>query len=381
MKTLSWWWSAALAATLLAGCGEGGTPPSPAAAPKPAVSETRPQGASDVAITVANPQWRMRHSVLETSGKVQFNEDALVRVHSPVTGRVVEVMAKPGDAVEPGRPLLTLDSPDLGLAKSDYAKAVTDTERAEKALALAKELYEVKAIPQKDIREAESDFRKAVAERERAASRLRTLGVSDANLADVTRGGTSTRLTVAAPRSGVVVERNVSPGQVVAYGQSDTPVNLFVIADLSTMWVLADVYEPDISRVHRDQSVAVMLSCCPGERFEGRVAYISDIVDKDTRTIKVRAVVPNRGWLLKAEMFVKVAIATGESRVLALPSSAIHRDQNQPFVLVQKDKDEYERRPVKIGDDVNGSVEILSGVGPTDRVVTTGSILIKRSVK
>ena len=102
----------------------------------------------------------------------------------------------------------------------------------------------------------------------------------------------STTVIVTAPRSGVVVERTVVPGQVVAYGQSDTPVNLFVIADLSTMWVLADVYEPDIPRVQRDQPVTVTLPCCPGERFEGRVSYISDIVDKDTRTIKVRAVVP-----------------------------------------------------------------------------------------
>ncbi|OLD74615.1 MAG: hypothetical protein AUG87_15940 [Candidatus Rokubacteria bacterium 13_1_20CM_4_70_14] len=317
-------------AALAAGCE--GSAPSPAAAPKPA--ETRVASSADVPIEVVTPQARMRRGILETSGKVQFNEETVTRVHSPVTGRVVEVLSKPGDIVEVGHALFSIESPDLGQAKSDYAKALTDVERADKALRLAKELFEVKAIPQKDIREAESDYRKAVAERERAASRLRTLGVAEEQINDAAvRGETSTRLVVRTPRSGVVVERNVVPGQVVAYGQSDTPVNLFVIADLSTMWVLADVYEPDIPRVQRDQPVTVTLPCCPGERFD------------------------------------------------ALPASAIHRDQSQLFVLVQKDKDEYERRAVKVGNDVEGGVEILEGVGPNDRVVTTGSILLKRSVK
>src|SRR2546427_250097 len=355
--TRRWPLRSGVVAMLAAGCGEGSAP-SPAAAPKPI--ETRVDNSADVPIEVVTPQARMRRGILETSGKVQFNEETVTRVHSPVTGRVVEVLSKPGDIVEVGHALFSIESPDLGQAKSDYAKALTDVERADKALRLAKELFEVKAIPQKDIREAESDYRKAVAERERAASRLRTLGVAEEQINDAAvRGETSTRLVVRTPRSGIVVERNVVPGQVVAYGQSDTPVNLFVIADLSTMWVLAALYEPDVARIHRDQAVTVTLPGCPGERFAGRVNYISDIVDKDTRTIKVRAVVPNRGRLLKAEMFVKVAIATGATRVLALPASAIHRDQSQLFVLVQKDKDEYERRAVKAGNDGGGGAEVL----------------------
>src|SRR5207247_11143081 len=214
----------------------------------------------------------------------------------PVTGRVVERRSKPGDVIEAGHPLLVIESPDLSQAKSDYSKASTDVERADRALRLAKELFEVKAIPQKDIREAESDYRKAIAERERAASRLRTLGVAEEQINDAAvRGETSTRLVARTARSGVVVERNVVPGQVVAYGQSDTPVNLFVIADLSPMWVFADVYEPDIPRVQRDQPVTVTLPCCPGERFEGREGYISDLVGKDPRTSKVRDVSPRRG--------------------------------------------------------------------------------------
>ncbi len=359
---------------LAAGCGDSSSnaqPGSKTSAPPPPAE-----------IKIVNPAYQTRETTLETTGKVQFNEERLVRVHAPLTGRVVEVYARPGDVVEPGHRLLLLDSADLGQAKSDYAKAVADTERAEAALKLARELYEVKAIAQKEIREAENDQRKAVAERQRAAARLRVLGIRETQFSEIAaRADASGTLLVTAPRAGVIVERNATPGQVVAYGQSDTPLNLFVIADLGTMWALADVYEPDVPKVKLGQHVTVMLPCCPGERYEGQVVNIGDSIDKDSRTLKVRVVVPNRGRSLKAEMFVKVSIATGSAQVLALPGGAIHREGTAPFVLVAKGRDEYERRPVKLGAEFNGQVEVLDGVTPQDRVVASGGILLKREAR
>src|SRR5439155_823092 len=193
-----------------------------AACESPAPPEARVQrGAespapSNVTPTVVSPEYRTRQRTIETTGKVQFNEESLARVHAPATGRVLEVFARPGDVVEPGARWFVIDS--------------------------------------------------------------------------------------------------AAPGQVVAYGQSDTPVNLFVVADLGTMWVVADVYEPDVPRLRRDEPMVATLRCCPGERYEGRVSYISDTVDKETRTVKVRSTVVNRGRTLKAEMFVNVAIATGATR-------------------------------------------------------------------
>jgi len=360
-----------LAAALAGGCGDAGSEQS--AAPK-AGPEPPP------VVKSVRPEYRMRVTAIETSGKAQFNEEQLVRVQAPATGRVVEVLARPGDVGESGQQLFVVDSPDLGSAKSDYAKAVADVERADKAVTLARELFEAKAVAQKELREAENDYRKAVAERERAAGRLRTLGVTAEHLPEIaSRADASTRIVVTAPRSGVIVERNVNVGQVVAYGQSDTPVNLFVIADLSTMWIVADVYEPDVPRVRLGQPVTVTLPCCPGERYEGRVIYISDVVDKETRTVKVRAVVPNRGRALKAEMFVKVAIGTGSTRVLAIPQSAVHHEGGQAFVLVETGKDSYARRPVKLGGELDGWVEVLDGVTPAEGVVSSGSILLKRT--
>jgi len=369
-----------LVSTLAAACGDRSHGETANGGPKAPTGASAP--AADTAVTTVSPEYRTRVRTLETTGKVQFNEDALVRVHAPATGRIQEVFARPGDVVETGARLFVLDSPDLGLAKSDYAKAVADADRSAAALRLARELYEVKAIAQREIREAESDDKKAQAERERAAARLRTLGIGSDGLSDVAkRADVSTTMVVTAPRSGVVVERNVTPGQVVAYGQSDTPLNLVVIADLSTMWVVADVYEPDVPRIRLGEPVVVTPPCCPADRYEGRIINIADAVDKDTRTLKVRTIVPNRDRSLKAEMFAKVVIETGSMRALALPQSAIQREGGKAFVLVERGKDEYERRPVTLGLELNGSVEVLEGVAPTDRVVATGGILLKKIVR
>jgi cobalt-zinc-cadmium efflux system membrane fusion protein len=369
-----------LIAALCAACRNGSSETRRSAQDPP--QEDQPLAADAATVKIVAPEYRTRTALLETNGKVQFDEERLVRVNAPLTGRVVEVLARPGDVVEPGHRLLLLDSPDLGSAKSDYAKAVSDLERSEKALNLARDLFEVKANSEKELRDAENDYRKAAAEKERAASRLLALGLPRAQLKDVaSREDTSTQIVVRAPRGGVIVERNVTQGQVVSFGQSDTPTNLFVIADLSTMWVLADVYEPDVPKVRLGQVVTITLPCCPGERFDGKITYVSDSVDPQTRTVKVRAVVPNRQRQLKAEMFVKVAVQTGSSNVLVIPQSAVHTEEGQTFVLVDKGNGNYERRPLKVGADLDGAVEVLEGITPQDRIVSAGSILLKKNAR
>jgi membrane fusion protein, heavy metal efflux system len=369
----------ALISALVAACGDSSAA-TPAAAKSTA--ETPAPAAPPAVVRVVSPEYKTRVTTLETTGKVQFNEEQLVRITAPVTGRVVEVLARPGEVAESGRHLLVIDSPDLGTAKSDYAKAVSDAERAEHAIDLARDLFEAKAIAQKEVRAAENDYRKAVAERERAASRLGTLGVAETQLKEIaSRADAGTLVVVRAPRSGIIVERNISPGQVVSYGQSDAPLNLFVIADLSSMWVLADVYEPDVPNVHLGQPVSVALPCCPSERYRGKVVNIANAVDKDSRTLKIRAVVPNRGRTLKAEMFVKVAIDTSSYRVLTLPQTAVQRREGRTFVLVENGKGGYQRRPIKTRAEFDGFVEVLDGVTPADRVVSTGGILIGRDAQ
>jgi RND family efflux transporter MFP subunit len=147
------------------------------------------------------------------------------------------------------------------------------------------------------------------------------------------------------------------------------------------MWVLADVYEPDVPRVKRGQAVRVTVPCCPKDRYEGTITNIGAAVDKESRTLKVRAVVPNPGGTLKAEMFVRAMIDTGSSQALAVPQSAIQRTDGMTFVLLEKGKGEYERRTVKTGADFEGMTEILDGLTPEDRVVNTGGVLLKRDAR
>jgi multidrug efflux pump subunit AcrA (membrane-fusion protein) len=147
------------------------------------------------------------------------------------------------------------------------------------------------------------------------------------------------------------------------------------------MWVLADVYEPDVPKVRLGEAVRVTLPCCPQDRYVGTVAHIGAAVDKDSRTLKVRAVVPNPRGVLKGEMFVKVSIDMGSSQALTLPQSAIQRSDGATFVLLEKGKGEYERRPVKTGPEFDGLTEILEGVTPQDRVVSTGGVLLKRDAQ
>src|SRR5262249_57008478 len=151
---------------------------------------------------------------------------------------------------------------------------------------LARDLYDMKVMAQKDIREAENDYRKTLAERGRAASRLRTFGIADDRLKDIgERGDSETRIDVVTPRGGVIVERNGTAGRGVAYGTSDTPLNLFVIADLSHVSVLADVYEPDVPKIKLGQPATVIPPCCPRERYEPTVPSIIAAVAHHTRPL------------------------------------------------------------------------------------------------
>jgi membrane fusion protein, heavy metal efflux system len=316
-------------------------------------------------------------TTIRTSGKVGFNEERLSYVSSPLVGRVVDIRARPGDRVAAGQTLAVIDSSDLGTAWSEFIKARADLILAERGHKLAQELWAAKAMAAKDFQKAEDEFVKAKTDLRRTRERLLSLGVPEAELdAPLDALHVRSQLNLIAPINGTVIERTLTLGQMLG---GDPPPRLFVIADLTTLWVAADIYEKDLPLIRPDEEVRVQAAAWPDEQFNGRIDYVGDTVDATSRTIKVRATVDNQQLKLKPEMFVTATVyTTGSTAMLSVPLVAVHGEgTGQSYVFSVLDDDRVVRRPVTLGAKWDGRVAITAGLSPQDRVVTSGSILLK----
>jgi cobalt-zinc-cadmium efflux system membrane fusion protein len=314
--------------------------------------------------------------VLSLAGKVAYGEDRYSRVSSPVQGRVLEVRARLGDRVKVGEILLVVDSPDIAQAYSEFVKEHSELTYATRAYELAKDLYESKALPQKDLKQAENDAIKAQAEFRRAKERLLSLRVPAAELEKpLAEQKITSRFEMRSPLTGTVVERTVTPGQSVG---GDPGQVLFTVADLDVLQVVADVYERDLGLVHGGQVATVMVEAYPGVIFPGAIAAIGDVVDPNTRTIKVRAWVNNEEHKLKPEMFARLNIDLGEgASFITVPKEAVLEIDGKEYVYVVEGQDRYVKHEVKVGTASADLVRILEGLKPGERVVTKGAILLK----
>jgi membrane fusion protein, heavy metal efflux system len=314
---------------------------------------------------------------VRTSGKAGFNEDHLSYVSSPLAGRVVGVTARPGDHVDAGQTLAVIDSPDLGAASSEFIKARADLILAERNHKLAADLLAAKAMAAKDFQKAEDEYVKAKADLRRTRERLLSLGMSQEQLDGPLEAlHVRSQFNLTTPIAGTVVERTVTLGQMVG---GDAAQRLFIVSDLNALWVTADIYEKDLSQIHVGEDVTVQAAAWPGQDFRGRIDYVGDTVDPNSRTIKVRLTVDNRQLRLKPEMFVTATVHTsGTATVLSVPMAAVHGEgAGHPYVFIGADANRFVRRAVTLGTKSDDRVTILSGLSPQDQVVTTGSILLK----
>jgi membrane fusion protein, heavy metal efflux system len=371
------WSFALLLSLLLPGCKRTEVPATKARDPNPSEVRFNPALLETGQLRVERVSASIEPAVVRTSGKGGFNEDRLSYVSSPLIGRVADIRVRAGEHVDAGQTLVVIDSPELGEAFSELIKARADLVLSEKAFALAKELSAAKAMARKDFQKAEDDYVKAKTDERRTRERLVSLGVPPREL-DVPLDALHVRsqFNLTAPIGGTVVERHLTLGQMVG---SDPAQRLFVIADLRTLWVTADIYEKDLPRIHVGQEVSVQAAAWPGEEFKGRINYVGDTVDPDTRTVKVRLAVDNHELRLKPEMFVTATVsAEGTTTALSVPLAAIHGEGvGQPYVFVVLGDDRAVPRSVTLGDKFSDRAVILSGLGPEDRVVTEGSILLK----
>ena len=311
-----------------------------------------------------------------TSGRVTFDDLKVAHVMSPVTGRVSRIEAQPGQRVKKGDTLAVIESPDVGSAFSDLAKAQADSISAEKDFNRQRELFDVHAGSQRDLEAAQGNYSKAKAELQRASKKAQLLRAGGAS-----SGGQS--YTLRAPIGGEVIARNVNPGaEVQGQYSGGTVLELFTIGELDTVWVMADLFEMDLGRVKQGTECLVKVVAYPGRVFKGTADWVSETLDPATRTAKVRCKLDNSDRSLKPEMYATAALAVDRQRTLALPRSAILHlgDQTMAFIDLGKAADgrlRFERRPVSVNEELGGDfLPVVRGISAGERVVTSGAILL-----
>lgn len=325
--------------------------------------------------TVASAQF---YPTVLTTGTVAFNGDRSTQVLSPVSGPVTRVLVQPGSTVSSGTALATVASPDFAAAIGGYRKSVAAATNMQRIAEQDAQLFKTDALSRRDLDQAQTDAAAAVADRESSLQQIRSLGIDPSVLTGVGAGATqSIAGTIRAPISGTVVERLITPGQLLQAGT--TPA--FTIADLSSVWVMASVFETDLAAVHKGERVAVTSAVSPSP-FAGSVDYVGALVDSSTRATSVRLVLRNRDDLLKRGMYVNVAIVADRQRtgVLVATASVLRDDENLPFVFVASGtgpKTQYARRRVVLGARVDDRYEITAGLKPGDRVVSEGALFLQ----
>jgi cobalt-zinc-cadmium efflux system membrane fusion protein len=327
-----------------------------------------------------------------TEGKVAVDEDRSTPVFSPYAGRVTKLLAKPGETLTQGQPLFTIEAADTVQAQNDFIAAMTAQNKARSAIDLAdiqfrraKDLYEGRAIPLKDYQQAEAtqvqaqnDMRSSVTALEAARNKLRILGYTDETIKTFQDKGVIDReITIYSPIAGTVVQRKIGPGQFVSAGASD-PV--FVVGDLSTVWLTAFVRESDAAAVCIGQDITVNVMALPGRPLTARINYVAAAIDPNTRRLLVRATIDNKDGLLKPEMFANVTIySAGDRAAPAVPKQALIYEADKVRLWVAREDKSVELREIKTGL-INGNlVEVTSNLKPGEQIVVKGSLFIDRA--
>lgn len=309
-------------------------------------------------------------AVVSLTGRVTFNEEKTQRVSSPIDGRVRAILVRPGDRVKPGQALVQLTSPQVAQLLADAQKSDQEFGISQKAVDRATRLRADGAISDKDLAQVNADLKKAQAEVTRTKGQLRMLGILP------TEATFSAALH--AEFAGTVVERNVLVGQEV---RADATLPLLTVTDLSTVWVMADVYEQDLALVRNGAPVAVRVQAWPGDSFPGVVQYVGDVVDPSSRTVKVRCTVPNPDGRLKPEMFAKVDLKDVEGRkFIVLPAKAVLSDGDKAQVVVSAANNLFTLRTIEIGSMIDGKVRVLKGLTPGETVITDGALFAKQEL-
>jgi cobalt-zinc-cadmium efflux system membrane fusion protein len=353
----------------------------PEAAPKQAVGTFRPTTEQWANLKVAEVKTLSFRSMLVTDGGIAFNDDAMTPVFSPYSGRVTRLIAKLGDVVRKGDPLLAIEASEVVQARNDLAVAQATLATARATEKRQQELFTAGAGAEKDWRQAQSDLAAADAAEVAVRGRLRILGKSDAEIDALARSkGGVVETVVTAPISGTVTQRQVGAGQYItsAAGGAGSPV--YTIGNLSTVWLVANVRETDAPGLRIGQPAEVSVLALPGRTFAGKIAWIGASIDPITHRLPVRVDVSNPDGMLKPQMFASFGIATSQAHdAPAIPESAVVHDGDAVRAYMVSADGTVTAREVKVGRQINGMLEVLDGIKAGEKIITAGTLFIDRA--
>jgi len=323
----------------------------------------------DLKLTTFPAELRPEGEGVTAPGELKVNEQAYAEVGAPIPGRIVRLLAAPGQNVPRGRPLAVLQSVELGQARAQQAAAKAREELARKTVERKRGLAAERIVSRGELQRAEADLAEAEAELAAAGAAVSALGVGASP-----GGGDLSGFTLLSPLSGTVLERPAVQGQ-----QTDPSRPLFRIANLSQLWLVAQAPERDADRVREGSPAEITLAALPGQKLQGTVSWVGREVDAHLRTVSVRIVLPNAGGRLKPGMFATAWIGTGGEgdKVVAVPTTALQRMDNRWVVFLPRGEGRFEVRPVERGRDLGNEVAIASGLKPAELVVVEGAFVLR----
>ncbi len=361
------------------------------AAEKPDALELDSEAQERIGLETAQAEVRPLSGQIRITGIVGPNETRVAHIRALSTGVITGVMVRRGDRVAAGQPLLTYDNVELGQSVASYRSALaalesarSEAEVARLALDRADRLIEIGGIAQAEHQRRKAEYAAAQAAVRSSEAQLANLrqtlsrfGVSEGALKEGAVAPSDARTTLRAPFAGVVLEVQAVNGETVSPERE-----LATVADLSTVWIQGDVYERDLASVAEGRDARVVTDAYPDEPFDCRVTYVSQALDPQTRTAKLRCEARNPNGRLRLQMFARLEIPAGAAReVVAIPREAVQQIDGEPSVFVRTGDASFERRPVRLGATTDEWAEVIAGVRRGEHVVTTGAVMLKSRLK
>jgi membrane fusion protein, heavy metal efflux system len=320
-------------------------------------------------LKLGQPATKSVQSTLRVAGRVEADETRIARVSAPLTGRITEMMAIEGQAVKRGQVLAMIRSNELSDAQFAYLKAVSQRTLADRAVTRAKQLLSAGVIGEAELQRREAEATQATAEAGALHDQMRVLGMTEEEITVIERSRrVNSSMRVEATIDGIVMERKFTNGQMAQSSET-----MFVLADLSTVWLIADVPEQTAGDLAPGQAVEAEIASMPGQRIHGKLSFVSAIVSPDTRTVRARMVLPNPARRYKPSMLATLQVSEEAERESVVPATAIVRENNQDHIFVQQAANRFQMRRVTIGAEFGSDRVLEEGLQPGEKIVLDGA--------